>query len=46
MGRKLVLMPKWDAEEAMRLIAAERVTYFIGVPVDEFRDPDAPATAP
>ena len=32
-GRKLVLMPKWDAEEAMRLIEAERVTYFIGVPL-------------
>ncbi|MBB4086537.1 class I adenylate-forming enzyme family protein [Sphingomonas carotinifaciens] len=33
MGRKLVLMPKWDAQEAMRLIAAERVTYFVGVPL-------------
>ena len=33
MGRKLVLMPKWDAEEAMRLIAAEGVTYFVGVPL-------------
>ena len=33
MGRKLVLMPKWDAEEAMRLIQAERVTYFVGVPL-------------
>ncbi|MGN6375339.1 MAG: class I adenylate-forming enzyme family protein [Sphingomonas sp.] len=33
MGRKLVIMPKWDAEEAMRLIEAERVTYFIGVPL-------------
>ncbi|WP_443972086.1 class I adenylate-forming enzyme family protein [Sphingobium sp. CR28] len=32
-GRKLVLMPRWDVEEAMRLIAAERVTYFIGVPL-------------
>ena len=36
MGRKLVLMPKWDAEEAMRLIAAERVTYFVGVPLMSF----------
>lgn len=32
-GRKLVLMPKWDAEEAMRLIEAEKVTYFVGVPL-------------
>jgi acyl-CoA synthetase (AMP-forming)/AMP-acid ligase II len=36
MGRKLVLMPKWDAEEAMRLIAAERVSYFVGVPLMSF----------
>ncbi len=32
-GRKLVLIPKWDAEEAMRLIAQEKVTYFVGVPL-------------
>jgi long-chain acyl-CoA synthetase len=32
-GRKLVLMPKWDAEEAMRLIEAEAITYFVGVPL-------------
>src|SRR3569623_1066320 len=36
MGRKLVLMPKWDAEEAMRLIEAEKVTYFVGVPLMSF----------
>ncbi len=36
LGRKLVLMPKWDAEEAMRLIAAEKVTYFVGVPLMSF----------
>jgi long-chain acyl-CoA synthetase len=36
MGRKLVLMPKWDAGEAMRLIAAEGVTYFVGVPLMSF----------
>ena len=35
-GRKLVLMPKWDAEEAMRLIERERVTYFVGVPLMSF----------
>ncbi|RIA44591.1 acyl-CoA synthetase (AMP-forming)/AMP-acid ligase II [Hephaestia caeni] len=33
MGRKLVLMPKWDAGEAMRLIEAEAITYFVGVPL-------------
>tara|TARA_R110000850_G_scaffold44442_3_gene112957 strand:+ start:2557 stop:4266 length:1710 start_codon:yes stop_codon:yes gene_type:complete len=32
-GRKLVLLNKWDAEEAMRLIEKERVTYFVGVPL-------------
>ena len=35
-GRKLVLMPKWDAREAMRLIEAERVSYFVGVPLMSF----------
>jgi long-chain acyl-CoA synthetase len=32
-GRKLVLMPKWDAEHAMQLIEREKVTYFVGVPL-------------
>lgn len=32
-GRKLVLMPKWDAEDAMRLIEKERISYFVGVPL-------------
>ena len=31
-GRGMVLMPKWDAGEALRLIEAERITYFVGVP--------------
>jgi long-chain acyl-CoA synthetase len=31
-GRTMVLMPKWDAGEALRLIEKERVTYFVGVP--------------
>src|SRR5260221_4434829 len=31
-GRCLVLMPKWDATEALRLIEKEKVTYFVGVP--------------
>ncbi|MFM5918493.1 MAG: class I adenylate-forming enzyme family protein [Novosphingobium sp.] len=35
-GRKLVMMPKWNAEEAMRLIEKENVTYFVGVPLMSF----------
>jgi long-chain acyl-CoA synthetase len=31
-GRTMVLMPKWDPGEALRLIAEEKVTYFVGVP--------------
>ena len=31
-GRKMVIMHKWDAGEALRLIEAERCTYFVGVP--------------
>ncbi|HMJ92774.1 MAG TPA: class I adenylate-forming enzyme family protein [Allosphingosinicella sp.] len=31
-GRGMVLMPKWDPGEALRLIEKERVTYFVGVP--------------
>ena len=31
-GRGMVLMPKWDVAEALRLIEAERITYFVGVP--------------
>ena len=31
-GRGMVIMPKWDAGEALRLIEAEKVTYFVGVP--------------
>lgn len=33
LGRRLVLMPRWDPLEAMRLIEQERVTYFLGVPL-------------
>jgi acyl-CoA synthetase (AMP-forming)/AMP-acid ligase II len=32
-GRKLVLMPRWDVVEAMRLMERERATYFVGVPL-------------
>jgi long-chain acyl-CoA synthetase len=31
-GRGMVLMPKWDALEALRLIEREKITYFVGVP--------------
>jgi acyl-CoA synthetase (AMP-forming)/AMP-acid ligase II len=31
-GRKLVIMHKWDPQEALRLIEQERVTWFNGVP--------------
>ena len=31
-GRGMVLMAKWDAGEALRLIEQEKVTYFVGVP--------------
>ncbi len=33
LGRKLVLMPRWDAVEAMRLIERERIGFFAGVPL-------------
>jgi long-chain acyl-CoA synthetase len=32
MGRKLVIMHKWDAGEALRLMEQEKCTYFTGVP--------------
>ena len=32
-GRKLVMMPKWNALQAMQLIEAEKVTNFTGVPL-------------
>ncbi len=31
-GRCMVIMPKWDAGEALKLIEREKVTYFVGVP--------------
>src|SRR5205823_518133 len=31
-GRCMVMMPKWDAGEALRLIEKEHITYFVGVP--------------
>jgi long-chain acyl-CoA synthetase len=35
-GRKIVMMKKWDAEEAMRLIEKEKISYFVGVPLMSF----------
>ena len=31
-NRGMVLMPKWDPGEALRLIESEKITYFVGVP--------------
>ncbi len=31
-SRTMVMMPKWDAGEALRLIDKEGITYFVGVP--------------
>jgi long-chain acyl-CoA synthetase len=35
-GRKIVMMPKWDALKAMELIEREKVTNFTGVPLMSF----------
>ena len=42
-ARKLVLMPKWNAEEALRLMAEEKVTYFVGVPLMSYEIANHPA---
>jgi len=42
MGRKLVMMPRWNPLEAMRLIEAEKITYFIGVPLMSHEIADHP----
>ena len=31
-ARGMVIMPKWDAGDALRLIEEEKITYFVGVP--------------
>jgi acyl-CoA synthetase (AMP-forming)/AMP-acid ligase II len=31
-GRKIVMMHKWDVDQALKLIEAERITHFNGVP--------------
>ena len=33
LGRRLVIMPRWDAREAMRLIEREKIDSFVGVPL-------------
>ncbi|WP_209348884.1 class I adenylate-forming enzyme family protein [Pontixanthobacter sp. CEM42] len=35
-ARKLVMMPKWDALHALQLMEAEKVSYFVGVPLMSF----------
>jgi len=44
-GRRLVIMPKWDAREAMHLIESERITFFAGVPLMSFEIATHPARA-
>lgn len=44
-GRRLVIMPKWDAREAMRLIERERITFFAGVPLMSVEIANHPARA-
>ena len=44
-GRKIVMMPKWNALEAMRLIEAEQVTNFTGVPLMSWEILNHPARA-
>ena len=36
LGRKLIMMPKWDALTALQLIEKEKVTNFTGVPLMSF----------
>jgi long-chain acyl-CoA synthetase len=31
-ARGMVIMPKWDAAQALKLIEQEKITYFVGVP--------------
>lgn len=44
-NRKLVLMPKWDAREAMRLMQDEAVSYFVGVPLMSYEMASHPERA-
>jgi long-chain acyl-CoA synthetase len=42
-GRKVVMMYKWDAEEALRLIEKERITVFSGTPTLDWELMKAPS---
>ena len=42
---KLVMMYRWDPEVALRLIEAERVTAFVGVPTQSWDMLESPAFA-
>jgi acyl-CoA synthetase (AMP-forming)/AMP-acid ligase II len=44
-ARKLVMMPRWDALKAIQLIAEEKVTYFVGVPLMSFEIANHPDLA-
>ncbi|MEO7787013.1 MAG: class I adenylate-forming enzyme family protein [Sphingomicrobium sp.] len=44
-GRGMVIMPKWDVDQAMRLIEAEKITYFVGVPTMSLELMNHPARA-
>jgi long-chain acyl-CoA synthetase len=43
MKMKLVMMHRWDPENALRLIEAERVTSFVGVPTQSWDMLESPA---
>jgi long-chain acyl-CoA synthetase len=45
MKLKLVMMHRWDPEDALRLIEAERVTAFVGVPTQSWDLLECPAFA-
>lgn len=44
-GQRIVMMPRWDAVEAMRLIERERITLFTGVPLMSLEVATHPARA-
>src|SRR5699024_8161555 len=44
-GRKLFIMPRWDAGRALELVERERVTQFVGVPTQAWALLEHPAFA-
>lgn len=44
-GRSMVLMRRWDAGEALRLIEKEKITYFVGVPTMSYEMMEHPDRA-